>query len=216
MGALPGWDEEIHGAIKALVSLVGDRLPLLTTSRTQSQVRQLGAAYLARTRRLVMGMDVLYENGMPDLVGGLMRICLDAWVTGMWVLVVGDDAIDRLNAEHVAQSNVYIEKTGIVPDPLPTVGGPQTPPLTDMAKAVEESLRLEGDANAGEVVASHRVVYGGESAVGIHAGLASVLGHLKEGTIETRSWKPEPKRTMDRGNCCGRQYFSPFWLGGCF
>lgn len=99
MAEIPGWDEEIHGSIKALIGLIGDRLPLLTTSITQSQVRQLAAANLARVRRLVVGMDHFYEAGLPDLISGLLRVCLETWVTGMWVLVVGEDAINRLQVE---------------------------------------------------------------------------------------------------------------------
>ena len=87
MPDIPGWDDEIHGAVRAFVELVGERLALCTTSTRYPLVRQCAAIYLARMRRLIIGMDLLYEAEMPDLIGGEMRMCLEAWVAGMWVLV---------------------------------------------------------------------------------------------------------------------------------
>ena len=109
MSDIPGWDEEIHDAIKALALLVGDRLPLMTTGDGHPQTRQLAAAYLARVRRLVMGMDVLYEAGMPDVLGGVLRVCFENWLTGMWVLVAREDALERLSANHAFRSNQVIK-----------------------------------------------------------------------------------------------------------
>ena len=89
MPDIPGWDSGIHEAIRDLIGFVGWRRDLLTTDRSYPQSRQIGAAYLARTRRLVIAMDLLYEAGTPDLIGGPLRICLESWITGMWVLGVG-------------------------------------------------------------------------------------------------------------------------------
>jgi hypothetical protein len=44
----------------------------------------------------------------------------------------------------------------------------------------------EGDAIAGQVLWSYRLVYGGESQEGIHAGLAAVFGHLDDN--DERPW----------------------------
>jgi len=177
---LPGWNEEIHGSIKALVVLVGDRLPLLTTSEDYPLVRQYAAAYLARVRRIVIGMDVLYEAEMPDLIGGLLRICFEAWIVGMWVLCVREDAVNRLIVEHPVRSNRLIDRADIPVEPLEEIEGRQTPSLADMARAVEAALVEEGDGHPGELMWSYELVYGGVSNAGVHASLASILGHLED------------------------------------
>ncbi len=42
----------------------------------------------------MIAMDVLYEASQTDALGGTLRICLEAWITGMWVLAEGQDAVD--------------------------------------------------------------------------------------------------------------------------
>ena len=181
MAEIPGWDEEIHGAIKDLIRLVGERLSFMTTGDGGPPVRQLAAAYLARVRRLVMGMDLLYEQGMPDLIGGPMRICLEAWVTGMWVLVVGPEAVAIIEANHVFRSNQLIKAAQLDLELLDAVeDAPYLPHIEKRTKVVEQRLVEEGDASEEELLWSYRLVYGGESGAGIHAGLASVFGHLDE------------------------------------
>jgi hypothetical protein len=181
MAEIPGWDDEIHASIKALVHLVGGRLDLMTTGDEGVGVRQLAAAYLARVRRLVMGIDVLYEQGMPDLVGALVRVCLEAWVTGMWVLFVGPDALDILSANHVFRSNQLIEAAELDLELLDEVENARNlPHIEKRTKVVETRLVDDGDALEKELLWSFRLVYGGESGAGIHAGLASVMGHLDE------------------------------------
>jgi len=175
---IPEWDEENHGAIKALVRLVGARLDLMTTSDDLSQVRQCAAAYLARVRRLVEGIDVLFEAGMPDLIGGLMRICWEQWATGMWVLFVGQDALDALEAHYRRESNRRITTAEMDVDLLDEVEGPALPKPRKRVEIVEQHLVAEGDATEGELLWSHDIVYTSESALGIHAGVSSVLLHL--------------------------------------
>jgi hypothetical protein len=179
MTEVPGWTNEVHPAIRSLVDLVGDRLTQMTTAEGYPQVRQLAAAYLARVRRLTVAMDVLYEAEMPDVVGGLLRICFESWVTGMWVLLVGQDAVDMLLAHHVKTSNKLIEGAGLDVELLDEVeDATQIPNMADRTKVVEKFLVAEGDGSDDELQWSYRLVYGGESAAGVHAGFASVAGHL--------------------------------------
>jgi hypothetical protein len=185
MPDIPGWDEEIHGAIRALVEVVGDRLQLCTTSTQQTQVRQVAAAYLARVRRLVVGMDALYEAEMPDVIGSVLRVCLEAWITGMWVLVVREEALVALNADYVRRGNLLIERAGLDVESLDPVDEESAlPSVKARFEAVEDRLVAEGDGNVGEVVWTYQLVYGAESSESIHAGLASVIRHL----IEEPEW----------------------------
>jgi hypothetical protein len=138
-------------------------------------VRQCAAGYLARVRRLVLGMDVLYEAEMPDVLGGVMRMCLEAWVTGMWVLSVGEDALTMLEADRVTQKNLLIERAGFDLEPeQPLEGAAALPKVWQRFEAVDAHLVAEGDANRGEIVWTYKAIYGAESGEGVHAGLASV------------------------------------------
>jgi hypothetical protein len=138
-------------------------------------VRQCAAGYVARVRRLVVGMDVLYEAEMPDVLGGVMRMCLEAWVTGMWVLSVGEKALTILEADRVTQKNLLIERAGFDLEPEePLEGVPALPKVWQRFEAVDEHLVAEGDAYRGEIVWTYKAIYGAESGEGIHAGLASV------------------------------------------
>jgi hypothetical protein len=110
---VPGWDSEIHSVIRALIGFVGLRLDLLTTSKNYPQSRQIAAAYLARTRRPLIAMDVLYDARTPDLIGGPLRICLEAWITGMWVLCQGQPAVDILLTHYQHMSNRLIRTGGL-------------------------------------------------------------------------------------------------------
>ncbi len=203
MPDVPGWDEEIHASIKALVHLVGDRLDLFTTGVDQGrQVRHVAAAYLARVRRLLMGMDVLYEAEMPDLIGGPLRICLEAWVTGMWVIAVGDETLDILNAHYVFRNNLIIENAELGLQALdPVDDAPHLPHVEKRFQAVEDHLVTGGDANVGEVVRwAYRVVYAAESNEAIHAGYASVLGH----TVERPQWWGIRQNRYESGDGAGK------------
>jgi hypothetical protein len=54
----------------------------------------------------------------------------------------------------------------------------QIPNMPDRTKAVEKFLLAEGGGLEDELLWSYRLVYRGESTVGVHAGFASVVGHL--------------------------------------
>jgi len=75
---------------------------------------------------------------MPDAMGGVLRICLEAWVTGMWVLCVGQKAVDMLGADYGVTSNRYIVRTGIEVELLDVVeDAPQLPNVAERTEAVE-------------------------------------------------------------------------------
>lgn len=187
MADIPGWDDEIHGTVRVLIELVGDRLTYCTTSPRYPLIRQCAAAYLARARRLLIGMDVLYEAEMPDVLGGVLRIFLEAWITGMWVLMAGDEVLVTLDAHNINQSRGFFKALADLDLDLdldlesldPVDGASALPKFQDRFKLVEAQLVAEGDATSGELENwVHRVVYAAESGEGIHAGLISVIGHL--------------------------------------
>ncbi len=139
----------------------------------------MAALYLARVRRLVMGMDRLHEAQMPDVLGGVLRICFEAWITGMWVLCVGQEAVDQLDADYVKRTNKHVAKTGMKIKPIPEVQGiAKLPEVWQRRDALEACLVDEGDTAAGALVFTYDLVYGGESNLGVHAGYASVIPHL--------------------------------------
>ena len=152
MADIPGWDDEIHGTVRALIELVGDRLTYCTTSPRYPLIRQCAAAYLARARRLLIGMDVLYEAEMPDVLGGVLRIFLEAWITGMWVLMAGDEVLVTLDAHNINQSRGFFEALADLDLDLdldlesldPVDGASAFPKLQDRFRLVEAQLVAEG------------------------------------------------------------------------
>ena len=51
-------------------------------------------------RTQLVAMDVLYEAGVPDAGGIPLQVCVDAWVTGKWVVLIGREAVNPLNADY--------------------------------------------------------------------------------------------------------------------
>lgn len=178
MVEVPGWDDEVRPALQALVGHVGDHLEYMTTAIDYSQVRQLAAAYLARVRRLIIAMDVLYDADMPDVLGVPFRVCFEAWVTGMWVILAGQDAVDAVMADHQWRTDKFITDAGLN---LPLFDDDESGQMLnafDRTHAVERLLMEEGDGAEGDLRWSYRLVFAGESGTSVHAGLASVVGHL--------------------------------------
>jgi hypothetical protein len=94
------------------VELVGDRLPLCTTS--VEHAGPTGGGGLSSPSSAARGRDgCVYESEMPDVVGGELRVCMEAWITGMWVLVLREEALVALNADYVRRGNLLIERAGL-------------------------------------------------------------------------------------------------------
>src|SRR5207253_661917 len=112
MPVIEAWDV-LYGAVTAVNDFVGRRLPLMTTSHAHDIGRQVPAAYLARCRRLLSGMDLLRQSAMVDLVGVLMRVFFETWLHGMWVALEGQEVIDRLSVDYERQVNKLIRLAGL-------------------------------------------------------------------------------------------------------
>jgi hypothetical protein len=95
---IPDWSGK-HDTILSLAGLVQQRLPLLT-SAPGYESREVAAAYLARCRRLILGMDLLRREGFADLIGALLRILFENWLHGMWVLLGGVPILESLKEAH--------------------------------------------------------------------------------------------------------------------
>jgi hypothetical protein len=181
MSDIPGWSDGIHDSIRAVSSLVGSKFMYMTTGPNVPIVRQLTAAYLARVRRLLVAMDVLYDAELPDVLGGELRVLVEAWVTGMWVHYSDSEAVDRLEADYYGRSNILIEaaKLPVPPFEIMDPNADWLPRIKDRTEAVERFLVAEADAAEGELLWSvYHLVYGGESLRNIHAGYAAVDRHL--------------------------------------
>jgi len=178
MSEVPDWDDGIHGSIKALIQLVDDRLPELRSAEFP-QPRVMAAAYLARVLRLVRATEAYYEAEMPDVVGIPFRVCFEAWVTGMWVVLVGKSAADQLNADYAVRINKFVRKAKLDVEHVPEFENvDRLPNLWERTDAVANALVAAGDEAARELLWSYSLVYDGESTVSIHAGFPAVIGHL--------------------------------------
>jgi len=206
---IPDWEQH-RETIRRLADLVEAQLPLLTTDENHPLARQLAAAYLARCRRLVVAMDLLYEAGMRDVVGGVLRICFEAWLTGLWVLFTGRDAVARLNREYISRMNQLIREANLgepLQDEVDDV--PNPPNVADMASEVGRLLVEAGD-NAGDTLRwSYDLVYRYQSAYGIHRGFASVRDHLD---VHGIIWSVRPIR-QDPSDGAGELLWGAVLLG---
>ena len=150
-----------------------------------------------------MGMDVLYEAEMPDLIGGLLRICLEAWVTGMWVRAVGDETLDILNAHYVFRNNLIIENAELGLHRLSTRwtarstsrmsrSGFRRWRTTSSLMVTQTSVKWSSGPTGWSMRRS--------SNEAIHAGYASVLGH----TVERPQWWGIRQSRYESGDGAGK------------
>jgi hypothetical protein len=129
----------------------------------------------------VLGLDLLRKNAAVDLMGGILRICFEAWLYGMWVLLSGEDAVAKLNVSYLRANNILIEKAELDLDTHELDDDARfPPPVEQIAQAVGGLLVDAGDAGGSELLWSYHLVYRHESARGIHGGIAAVVDHLQE------------------------------------
>ena len=98
----------------------------------------------------------------------------------MWVILEGQDAVDAIMADHQWRTDKFITGAGL---DLPLFNDEDSGEMLnafDRTHAVERMLVDEGDGAEGELRWSYRLVFAGESGTTVHAGFASVVGHLIE------------------------------------
>jgi hypothetical protein len=141
------------------------------------------AAYFARCRRLLIGMDSLLEQGMVDLAPVFFRPLFECWLRGRWLLQNGKMAFDRLVAVADAKDKQWAERQAAVD----WVNKMEWIPDNDLGalKLVKEMAEVVGGGalSAGPaLVETYYMAYVSESERNIHHGLAGVVGHIARST----------------------------------
>lgn len=171
------WDDTVLPAIKDILQNIGDHLPDLR-SEEFPQSRLMAAAYLARLRRLVLGMESLYKDDLPDVMGIVLRSAYEVFITGMWVHLDGDEATARLNVVYPGQMNRIIMNLRIDADLVPSVEGRGVLKVKQMTEAVAAAMAARGEPGTEGLMEVHDQLFGSESTFSVHAGLPAVNMHL--------------------------------------
>lgn len=181
MDEIAGWDAR-YVAIRAVAGVVDDSLQFLTSSDQFSR-RQVAAAYLARCRRLLEGLDQLRSIGMPDLAALPLRPFWECWVRGMWILLGGEAALDEAIANYKLETERHDRLARLE---LPGIGewrgqGKEARAIDQVARDVGACLEADGDVDAKKHMSfAYDLLYRNESARNLHGGLAAVLDHLED------------------------------------
>lgn len=149
---------------------------------------------VARCRRLLVGM-VEFHTKHADLVGGFARAHFETWIWTMFLLLDGDEARRRLNANDVkearrrAEDILEVFSTSSVADAAlegaRTILATTTPAdarahmnLIDATKAVVSLLEARGERVPDFPRKLYAALYRGESQLSIHWGLQLAKTHL--------------------------------------
>jgi|SRR5687767_9637843 len=181
---------------------------------------ELALAGVARCRRLLFGMLTLHDVA-PDLVGGFARAHFETWVWSVYLLLDGDTAIMRLDAnetiERRRQAAHIIEcfesETGettslrVLVDDARQVLAATSPDAAnatlstlDATKQVVELLRATRDRNADYPLKMYALLYRRESQRSVHGQMAALRPHMPI-TLDGRGEVvavPENEETHDR------------------
>jgi hypothetical protein len=168
------------------------------TSRPENKPRQLLGAVLARCSRLLAGMIYLYDGGFTDLTGIELRIILENWLVGQYLILSPDEAYKALHEANVDQ----LEKMGRAGwDSF----GDLANDLDFDAKAIHwanvavqiDKLFSEAGAkdSSDQAKRMYDLIYRSQSNLGIHAGIGSLMGHIVVGEthFSTSEIRTEPE-----------------------
>jgi hypothetical protein len=158
------------------------------TSRADLLPRQYGACCLARCSRLLSAMVELRRLGYSDVVGLPLRSLLECWYLGMYTLFAPGEAIELLRGAHLYQLGHLDDSwEGLAKsvEEWKAIGPPVNPKsinwadLRDCVGALLVEHGEEGARNTSERL--YEVLYRSESAMSVHAGIGTLIGHMDPG-----------------------------------
>ena len=181
-----------------MLELTEGWFPRDLTDPTAVTPAEVALAGLARARRLLWGMLELHSSA-PDLVGGLARSLFETWLNVTYVLLGGDEAEARVQANdnherrRIAQRLVELDETDdrlkgqpdwdatvatarLALDATPGDGG--TLRTYDMTLRVREHLADQDAPDPQLPIRLYAVLYGPESYVATHSGLGAIKQYL--------------------------------------
>jgi hypothetical protein len=184
---------ELHRAVVRLRTLVGDRLPDLT-SRPDPEFlgRQIAAGALARMMVLLDGVLSLVAAGRGDAAGGLTRSMFELESLGLYVLLGGKEAVLTTMGDYMRSMKTFHQQGGSEAPPrmrllqallLPELGGGAFDRKLNyeaLALKAADLVRERGESGAGHNSAQkvYDTLYRAESILSVHATLGSVGPYL--------------------------------------
>ena len=203
--------------IDRLLDLLGSHHPLLT-SRPDA-TRQIAAGGLMRAEALLRGLRCVLDCDRDDLAGVFIRLILECWGVGMYLLLFGDEAAEHVRGYYRKRYDQYLSNLPAeVNAPAPSEGYWDAWPdarreqiFKDICERVE--AKLSEDPRGGPVehsgISSYNVLYTLESAFSIHAGYASFTRYLalsQDESVEHVVAQPSSDTMRDRGEYVGAGY----------
>jgi len=152
-------------------------------SRRDLAARHYSAAALARCTRLLLAMVDLRATGFPDVVGVLLRPFLECWYLGMYFVLEPEEAHRETRAAHAHQlSKLDPEHWGDTEQILSQITEPpRALNWRNVSDRVGTLFEQRGYRSVKETTDSlYKTLYQGESAMSVHAGAATLIGHFDE------------------------------------
>jgi len=166
----PSWLALLAMADEAVAATAGDiELP----PDPYGMPLEVAQAAVARTRQLLSGIVALLRAGLPDVCGVLIRPLYECWLVGLYGLLGGPDALERLVAQQDRHLKPILAELG---DPTGDPGQPI--PVEQLAQAVATLLESSGTPNAQFSVGAYKTLYRMGSYRSTHGGLGSIEGHI--------------------------------------
>jgi hypothetical protein len=181
----PSWTELSALANDALVATAED---VVLPANPYGMPIEIGLAASARSRRLLLGIMALIEGGLGDICGVLIRALYESWLVGLFGLLGGPDALERL----VDQQTKHLK-------PIRAVLGDESGeegrslPVAQLAERASKLMEQRRMPNPQFAIRGYETLYRWESYRNTHGGLGSVEGHLVryEDRVEVRRERPE-------------------------
>jgi predicted Zn-dependent protease with MMP-like domain len=189
--------DEYLPMIAELVEYTNDTIISNLSSIPTLAPRQYAGATLARCNRLLGGMLALYASGFPDLLGVQLRLVLEFYFVGEYLILAPDEAYDKLLAAHKDQlsrmGNGGWEDLQSVMDEIPQKSEKLN--LFNVMSRVGELAEAADVSGSQERMAQlYEVIYRGESLMNVHVGIGSLTGHIEDGPsfLSARAIRREP------------------------
>lgn len=189
--------------VEQMAAHIRDELIPDLRSQHDQIARQYAAAALARSNRLLLAMLELRRSEYPDVLGVLLRCMVECWFLGMLCVLAPEEAHGLIRAAHKRQLEKLDEVTwGDVQSVIRQIevnakGVNWEVVSRRVGTLLAEQGQLAGKATA---ISIYESIYRGESLLSVHAGAASLMGHLEEvgSAIVTREVRHEPDDGFSR------------------
>jgi hypothetical protein len=177
--------EELQAIARSVVDASSGEVVL--TRSPNDMPLEIGHAAVARNRQLLSGVLALVDAELKDVCGPLFRVIYETWLVGLYGMLGGPKAVERLVSQQDRQLRPIIELMGGEAAEAGT-----RLPVEELAREVRRLLRARQNPNADFPTGAYDVFYRYESYRGIHAGLGSLEGHVVRDGDQTRIVRHRP------------------------